>query len=466
MDSLQPDDFPFPPTHPVPTMQAAFNESILDQASTALPTSSPTNARFPGARPKQQYHHLQKLAAQLAFGIHLLHARLAKSDSEVVRILQSHVNGVDEFLSKTTQDFKLTREDIQHRLRHLRVPLATEEASRVFDVMLQDREFREQILKGNENVEYVITRTTRAMNRAIKDIEEGLGAVDELAKYMLGLKNGWKNAGLLRVYAAMTHNVEGWFRCLVGLQMKSGQLTDSLAQLNAVMMEIERRVGIASRKDRGTHQGKASPSRIHDKPLPPPPRSPPILRAIDVRADPVRTLSKRSRSQPLTSKQRSGSALALEISNSNSTSPSVVEPTTLSRKTSLRKTLSQKMQRTFYRTSTIEDEEPVNGSASGRRTPTYEEKGKRRADDWQLPETDPSPHAWVESSNGVGTHQKINASVRRRPVVEMFPGPLSMKTAGEKLQVENFRQAGDNELGLTSPKSKSRLKTKESCVMM
>lgn len=247
------------PRHPVLSMQAAFEESIRDLQVEALNSeagSSSSGSRKRQQRDKERKHHrLLKLVSQIAFGIHLLHDRLAKSDSEVVRILRSHVKDMDEFISKTTRDFDLAKSDISQRLKHLRIPLDSEPAAVAFDGMLQSREFRLQILEGNENVEYVVERTMAAMKGALKDVAEGLAAVDDLAKYLLGLKEGWKGSNLVRVYAAITFNVEQWFRGLVSLQTKSIGLKEELVQLKGVLGEIERRTGVASRKNKacGVH---------------------------------------------------------------------------------------------------------------------------------------------------------------------------------------------------------------------
>lgn len=244
----------YPPSHPVPSMQAAFEESMYEQGhpppEPANPYAVATTVRgklSAAARFKPKYHPLTKLVSQIAFGIHLLHKRLAKSDSEVVRILQAHVNDMDNFLSTTTRDFDTARADISTRIKNLKVPLEAGPASDVFENMLKDSGFRVQIIEGNKKVDFVIKRTAKAMNVALEDVGEGLRAVDELAKYLLTLKTGWRNANLMRVYGAMTHNVEGWFRCFVGLQMKGQVLGERLNALKMVVWEIERRCGRASR---------------------------------------------------------------------------------------------------------------------------------------------------------------------------------------------------------------------------
>lgn len=248
-----------PPMHPLPSMQAAFEESMYEQGhtppepvnpyavATTVPTSSSSGEEF-----KPIYHPLTKLVSQITFGMHLLHKRLAKSDSEVVRILQAHVNDMDNFLSTTTRDFDAARADISTRIKNLKVPLEAGPASDVFENMLKEPGFRAQIIEGNKKVDFVIKKTVRAMNGSLEDVGEGLKAVDELAKYLLTLKTGWRNANLLRVYGAMTHNVEGWFRCFVGLKMKGQVLGERLNSLKMVVWEIERRCGRASRNGRNS----------------------------------------------------------------------------------------------------------------------------------------------------------------------------------------------------------------------
>ncbi|KAH0542939.1 hypothetical protein FGG08_002708 [Glutinoglossum americanum] len=272
---------PSPPVHPVPSMQGAFEESIKD-----MPKSRPKRPRHEKVdattrrrvllrheqgrkksvygkhleKPPQRYHPLWKLVAQISFGIHLLHMQLAKSDAEVTKILQMHVDDLDEFVEDTTEDFELAQSDIEERIKNLRVPL---EHLAVFDQMLDDKEFRAQIIDGNEKIEYIINRTAAAMNRALGDIQEGIKATDELARYLLQVNDGWENRsdGLVRVYAAMTSNVEAWYRCLVGLQVKGNSLGVALVKLGSIVAEMQKRAGMASRKIRRVS------SQIH-KPLP------------------------------------------------------------------------------------------------------------------------------------------------------------------------------------------------------
>ena len=113
-----------PPRHPVASMQGAFEESILE-STTPDPRRQSTDANAEARRqrllesnhfddswttrwrqpPNSRHHPLAKLIAQIVFDMHLLQQQAAKSDEEVVKILQTHVDEVDNFLEKTTEDF-------------------------------------------------------------------------------------------------------------------------------------------------------------------------------------------------------------------------------------------------------------------------------------------------------------------------------------------------------------------------
>ena len=255
------------PTHPVSCMQGAFEESILemseqrpdDRASPKVDSATrrrilleqreneDTHAARWRKRPGERYHPLWKMVSQIAFGVHLLHVQMAKSEEDVLSILQKHVDEVDGFLERTTEDFSLAIEDIQERLRCLKLPL---EHGDIFDVMLGDRAFRKQIVDGNEKIEHISLRTASALNDALRDVRHGLEATRELAKYIAKLDRQWQDRSEEQdeVFMAMSGNAEGWFRCLLGLQTKGQGLSALLAELTGVIAELQNRAGIASRK--------------------------------------------------------------------------------------------------------------------------------------------------------------------------------------------------------------------------
>jgi hypothetical protein len=259
------------PTHPIPSMQEAFAESMLESgASTPTATrnipktaaarrqllldqdvSEETHAARWRQKPGQQYHELWKLMAQISFGIYLLLNGIAKDDEQVMNILQGHVDEVDEFLETTLADFDLAQEDIDERLKFLKLPLENIE---IFDAMLEDRNFRLQIVNGNERIEHVITRTGAAMTDALRDVQQGLDACKEFTIYLAQEQEEavWKEKrpDMQKVFDAMKGNVEGWYKAYVSLQTKGNHLGVALVQLGSIVAEMDRRAGEVSRKTR------------------------------------------------------------------------------------------------------------------------------------------------------------------------------------------------------------------------
>lgn len=257
-----------PPRHPVPEMQAAFEESIRESTQEDERPKSLDNG--PEARrqkvlesgtyddswmtrwrqkPGARHHPLLKLMAQIVFGMHLLQQQAAKSDEEVVKILQTHVDEVDNFLEKTTEDFDLAIKDINERIHFLKLPMEHKE---VFQTMLEDKQFRTQLLDGNDKIEKIIDRTTRAMAAAMLDVQKGKLATKELGLFLTGVKDQWPTdkEDLDAIYNAMEGNEQGWKHCLKELQKKGIELKDCLTQLATVIGEMSSLAAAASRKQR------------------------------------------------------------------------------------------------------------------------------------------------------------------------------------------------------------------------
>ena len=260
-----------PPVHPVPTMQGAFEESLAETLNDPEDTYASDRKSIADSisrrkilleqqqyertvagrwkqRPGEKFHPLWKLVAQISFGMHLLQQKMAKSDEEVIKILQTHVDEIDGFLERTTEDFDLAQGDINERIRYLKLPL---EHTDVFDTMLNDRNFRIAIVEGNEKIEHIIDRTAAAMNDALKDVQKGLDATRELAKYLTRLDKNWDDRTEEHdsVYLAMIGNTEGWSRAFLDLQAKGKTLRRALVQLGGIVAEMQRRAGAASRKN-------------------------------------------------------------------------------------------------------------------------------------------------------------------------------------------------------------------------
>lgn len=278
-DDAESDAIEEPPVHPVSSMQGAFEESILESTEghdVARPSTS-TNAesrrhrlleaqQYDDAwatrwkqRPGARYHPLLKLMSQVIFGMHLLQQQQAKSDEEVVKILQTHVNEIDTFLERTSEDFDLAIADTEERIRHLKLPMQHIE---VFKVMLDDKKFRTQLLDGNDQIEKIIDRTARAMNAALMDVQKGLQATRELGQYLGDVQEQWprRKRDIANVYGAMLGNEQGWMKYLKDLQTKGNNLGNHLIQLGMVIGEMSKLAAAASRRNRPTSR-VVSPAR-------------------------------------------------------------------------------------------------------------------------------------------------------------------------------------------------------------
>jgi hypothetical protein len=268
------------PVHPVRSMQAAFEESIVESTEGNKPKPSlELNAEERrkqllesteydvswAARWKQKenarYHPTEKLISQIVFGLHLLQQQQAKSEEEVVKILQTHVNEVDTFLERTAEDFQLALNDIEERIRFLKLPMAHQD---VFETMLGDKKFRTQLLDGNEKIVTIIDRTTKAKNASMLDIHKCNHANRELGKYLDRVQNSWPKGkrGIAEVYGAMRGNEHGWTRYLKDLQARGSNLGQGLTDLANLVGEMSKMASAASKRSKKTALGgsKSAPS--------------------------------------------------------------------------------------------------------------------------------------------------------------------------------------------------------------
>ena len=298
-----------PPVHPIPSMQEAFEESIVESTSDEdFPRSSPE--RDPEARRQKllnskqydhslnsrwnqrmaaQHHPLVKLLAQIIFGMHLLQQEQAKSEEEVVKILQTHVHEVDSFLERTSEDFELAIKDIEERMRFLKLPMKHLD---VFEIMLDEKKFRTQLLEGNEKIEKIIERTAEAMNAALMDVQTGIDANKELSRYLNSVHGKWprEKRAISDVFGAMRGNEQGWTGYLKDLLEKGKMLGSNLERLGQVITQMSKLAAAASRRNKGQGDrgsaaasgSKSAPnspglrSKFASDPAPPPmPGSPP-----------------------------------------------------------------------------------------------------------------------------------------------------------------------------------------------
>ncbi|KAF6820741.1 hypothetical protein CSOJ01_00585 [Colletotrichum sojae] len=255
------------PRHPIPSMQAAFAESFLEVADgnpAEKPKLKSADAKvrreelisqereddLPDMlwryRPGQQQHELLKLMAQISFGVYLLLNGMANSAAQVVSILQGHIDEVDEFLEVVMEDFEQATKDLKERIDYLRLPMENLE---VFEKLLEDRNFRLEIVQGNEKIEHIVARTNIQLEQYDKDVQHGLAATKEFAIYLGQQSTGsWRQdrPDVVDIYAAMKGNTEGWYNAFVELQAQGKELNSLVIKLGKMVAEMSRKAGEAS----------------------------------------------------------------------------------------------------------------------------------------------------------------------------------------------------------------------------
>ncbi|ORY54808.1 uncharacterized protein BCR38DRAFT_357486 [Pseudomassariella vexata] len=264
------------PRHPIPAMQSAFAESLIEATTNAAaqkPKLSFGDAKTRhnhlidaerGAelyaelwryRPGQSYHELWKLMAQVSFGVYLLLNGIANSNIQVVNILQGHIDEVDEFLEVAMEDVNFAIEDVKERIDFLKLPMNN---MSTFEKMLEDRKFRLQIVTGNERIEHIVDRTTMALEATLNDVEEGLKSTKEFAVYLGDQQNRpWRQQrpDVVDIFDAMKGNAEGWYKAFVDLQENASVLDSLLTKIGQMVAEMNLRAGEVSRRTRVSPSG-------------------------------------------------------------------------------------------------------------------------------------------------------------------------------------------------------------------
>ncbi|KAI4693170.1 uncharacterized protein J4E88_001541 [Alternaria novae-zelandiae] len=266
------------PIHPLSSMQAPFEESMLDATGEtghvpfAIPKKSvktrqqmlcrEENASEPSwnftynchwrSNAKGKFHPLTKTVAQIIFGVHLLHQHLEKSVADVADILLKHVNELDSFLQRANEDLESSMKDMLFRHKCLKVPM---EHVNEFDRLLEDRSYRAQLLDGNIVIERTIGRMSQLLNDYLIDINVFREANQELDLYLGDVGDEWtyRNEDIGRIYSAMCGNTGGWSQFLQSLVAKAERLGVVLVQVSSYCNEIEKRCGAASRRNCDTY---------------------------------------------------------------------------------------------------------------------------------------------------------------------------------------------------------------------
>ena len=261
------------PIHPLASMQAPFEESMLDatgetghvpfvnpkksvktrqqmlcrEESASEPSWNFTYNCHWRNNPKGKFHPLTKTVAQIVFGVHLLHQHLEKSVADVADILLKHVNELDSFLQRANEDLESSMKDMLFRHKCLKVPM---EHVNEFDRLLEDRSYRAQLLDGNIVIERTIGRMSQLLNDYLIDINVFREANQELDLYLGDVGDAWtyRNEDIGRIYSAMCGNTGGWSQFLQSLVAKAERLGVVLVQVSSYCNEIEKRCGAASRR--------------------------------------------------------------------------------------------------------------------------------------------------------------------------------------------------------------------------
>lgn len=264
------------PLHPIESMQEAFAESLEEATRSGVSLKPKLKAQDAKARreklldedksqgppnrlwrfrPGQKCHELRKLIAQIAFGIELLMKGMANSNAQVLSILQGHIDEVDEFLETTMDDVNEAIKDLKERLDFLKVPMLNIE---VFEQMLEKRKFRAQILEGNAKIEHILSRTSTAHTQTIRDISEGVRAIQQFSEYLTDHEHkSWRRErpDVIDVFDAMKGNTEGWYNAFTTLEANSTLLSGLLVQLSTMVVDINKKAAEISRRTRVSQAG-------------------------------------------------------------------------------------------------------------------------------------------------------------------------------------------------------------------
>jgi hypothetical protein len=259
-----------PPIHPMFSMQGPFEESIEDAERQLDLGRNPYEPMRLDADDRQQrlleggsyndtynakwkeipnskFHPVVKIIAQVAFGVHLLHRRSAESNDEVIRILQRHIDELDELIRRSEEDIDMALEDISNRISHLKIPL---DHMNMFEKMLEQRTYRHSVLKGNENIDRIVKRTSILLSDIMIDVRRGLEGTQDMLKYFDKIGTTWplEAATSIGLFEAMMNNTKGWILYFEKLVEMGTDLGERLVDLRDCMRRISAAAAAASKK--------------------------------------------------------------------------------------------------------------------------------------------------------------------------------------------------------------------------
>lgn len=259
------------PVHPISSFQPAFEESI--EENTFNPDARPYIRQLDGKarrelllsqprddkpfdstwryRPGLQYHELIKLIAQIAFGVGLMFFGVANDTTTVVNILQQHIDDMDEFLEVSVEDQCLAIDDLMKRANYLKLLMGNMPA---FEEFLEEEEFCQQILEGNEKLVLVLDRNAAAVRQWDDDIETGLKACGAFAKWLYENEEGeWRKgrADIADVFDAMKGNTQGWIKAFEDMNLRSGEANALVLDIMSMVGDIDLKAENVQRKRQG-----------------------------------------------------------------------------------------------------------------------------------------------------------------------------------------------------------------------
>lgn len=266
------------PTHPLPDMQAPFEESMLDAGreeatSNNYREANPEkfsrasrrslilgqhgqfdnisyNAQWRAnkeANKDSSHHPVVKIMSQVIFGVHLLCQAMEQSTPEVANILKGFVQELDGFLRRVNADFDVSAKDVTQLHANLSLPL---QHVNVFDQLLNDRKYRTQTLEGNIRIDGIIKR----YSKLVADYAIDLTALNEtnvqLGAYLARIGDGWTRGSqeLVEINAAMCKNTAIWDRNVKALLEKAAILNKVLQNCALCVFEFEKRCAAAARR--------------------------------------------------------------------------------------------------------------------------------------------------------------------------------------------------------------------------
>jgi hypothetical protein len=256
------------PKHPIPSMQEAFAESLAEVTKGGsnkpklreldvkarrerLLSQGAEDEAFDASwryRAGQSQHEISKLVAQISFGVYLLMNGMANDTTQVINILQTHIDEVDEFLEVALEDLVTAINELQDWMEQLQLPMAN---MPVFEEMLHDRTYRAEVIQRNEQVDHVLARTNVIMKQWDDDVDAGLICTTSFNEWLNSIKAGsWRKErpNLVDIYNAMKGNGAGWLSAFDEMNSKAQDMNGLIIRLMTTVAEVGKKAGEISRK--------------------------------------------------------------------------------------------------------------------------------------------------------------------------------------------------------------------------